>query len=179
MLFEVIPMQKKRDFRDLSRPNVLISGASFAGLSTAFWMHKLGYQVSIVEIAGTLKKGGTPVDIRDRTVDIVKRMGIFDTIKSQSLPPRPTEFKAVDDTTQVILQPHTSGDDATGNGFEIERDVLLNILFEKIDGNVEMIFGNAIKTLHDGDDAIHVEFVDGSEREFSLVIGCDGNRSAT
>lgn len=35
---------------------ILISGASFAGLSTAFWMNKFGYQVTIVEIAPELKK---------------------------------------------------------------------------------------------------------------------------
>ena len=39
---------------------VLISGASFAGLSMAYWMIKFGYKVTIVEISGNLKRGGTP-----------------------------------------------------------------------------------------------------------------------
>ena len=33
------------------RVPVLVSGASFAGLATAFWMTRLGYQVTIVEAA--------------------------------------------------------------------------------------------------------------------------------
>ena len=44
-------------------PSVLISGASFAGLSAAWWMNKLGYSVTVVEIAKGLRKGGTPVNI--------------------------------------------------------------------------------------------------------------------
>ena len=39
----------------------LISGASFAGLATAWWMNRLGYAVTVVEVAKALRKGGTPV----------------------------------------------------------------------------------------------------------------------
>ena len=64
----------------LIETNVLVSGASFAGLSTAYWMNRLGYKVTIVERANELRKGGTPVNIRGNTVDIVKRMGLFEQI---------------------------------------------------------------------------------------------------
>ncbi len=44
--------------------NILVCGASFAGLSTAYWMKKLGCNVTVVENAEGLKKGGTPVNIQ-------------------------------------------------------------------------------------------------------------------
>jgi 2-polyprenyl-6-methoxyphenol hydroxylase-like FAD-dependent oxidoreductase len=56
-----------------SKGRVLVSGASFAGLSTAYWMDQLGYDVTLVEIGKTLKKGGTPVNIEGDTIDIVRR----------------------------------------------------------------------------------------------------------
>ena len=40
-----------------SKGSILISGASFAGFATAFWMDRLGYEVTIVEIAEGLRKG--------------------------------------------------------------------------------------------------------------------------
>jgi 2-polyprenyl-6-methoxyphenol hydroxylase-like FAD-dependent oxidoreductase len=40
-----------------------VSGASFAGLATAYWMNELGYEVTLIEIASELRKGGTPIDI--------------------------------------------------------------------------------------------------------------------
>ena len=65
----------------------LISGAGFAGLAAAFWMLRLGYQVTVVETAAAVKKGGTPVDIRDDTVAIVERMGILDAVRAEACRP--------------------------------------------------------------------------------------------
>ncbi|MGQ7887340.1 NAD-binding protein [Paenibacillus sp. WC2504] len=38
------------------KKTILVSGASFAGLSTAYWMKKMGYKVTVVEISKGLKK---------------------------------------------------------------------------------------------------------------------------
>ena len=38
-----------------TQEQVLIAGASFAGFTTALWMRRLGYDVSIVEVAPGLK----------------------------------------------------------------------------------------------------------------------------
>jgi 2-polyprenyl-6-methoxyphenol hydroxylase-like FAD-dependent oxidoreductase len=58
------------------KSSVIVSGASFAGLAAAWWMNRLGYAVTVVEVGKALKKGGTPVDIREGVVDVVKRMGL-------------------------------------------------------------------------------------------------------
>ena len=87
--------QREKD-RRMTRGNdrkVLISGASFAGLSSAHWMSQLGYDVTIVEIGPGLRTGGTAVDIRGNTVDIVKRMGILERIRADRLSLRRWEFK--------------------------------------------------------------------------------------
>lgn len=88
------------------KKSVLISGASFAGLTTAYWMVRLGYKVTIVEIGLSLKKGGTPVDIKDNTIEIVKRMGLFEQIKSRRVGPEKWEFKNAADQTgyELILK---------------------------------------------------------------------------
>lgn len=166
--------------RNRAKPTAraLVSGASFAGLSTAYWLRRLGYDVTVVEIADTLKKGGTPVDVRDQTIDIVKRMGLFDAIKERSLPPRPTEFRDANDVTQAASLPQTSADGEPVDGYEIDRDVLLDLLFNKIDGEVEFMFGNKVESLAESDEGVRVSFVDGSQGLFSLVFGCDGNHSA-
>jgi 2-polyprenyl-6-methoxyphenol hydroxylase-like FAD-dependent oxidoreductase len=59
----------------LKNKKILVSGASMAGLSTAFWMNKLGYKVTIVEIAKEPRVNGAAVDFRGNTVEVVKRMG--------------------------------------------------------------------------------------------------------
>lgn len=61
----------------LTEKKVLISGASMAGLTTAYWMNKLGYNVTVVEIANEPRINGAAVDIKGTAVDIVKRMEIL------------------------------------------------------------------------------------------------------
>ncbi|NIJ37620.1 2-polyprenyl-6-methoxyphenol hydroxylase-like FAD-dependent oxidoreductase [Sphingopyxis panaciterrae] len=158
--------------------NVLIVGASFAGLSMAYWMCRLGYDVTIVEIATGLRLGGTPVDIRDRTIDIAARMGILDAIKAQSLPPRATEFKNANDVTEASLPPASVAKDGGMDGYEIDRDALLAILLREVEGRIDIRFGMTVAGLEDSGEEMRARFADGTERAFSLVLGCDGNHSA-
>jgi 2-polyprenyl-6-methoxyphenol hydroxylase-like FAD-dependent oxidoreductase len=158
--------------------NVLISGASFAGLTTAYWMNKMGYKVTIVEIGNSLKKGGTPVDIKDSTVDIVKRMGLFEQIKANRLSLEKWEFKNADDLTGHTMQLREHGEPQSDNEFEIERDVLLNILYDLIKNDVEFIYGNSITSIQEKDNCVEITFKDGIQREFDLIFGCDGIHSA-
>jgi 2-polyprenyl-6-methoxyphenol hydroxylase-like FAD-dependent oxidoreductase len=157
--------------------SVLICGASFAGLSTAYWMATFGYEVTVVEIASGPKKGGTPVNIQDRTIDIVKRMGLLDQIREQALKMEVMEFRnAADITERSSTRPQPAGDDMHDE-YEIERDVLLEMLFNTVKGKVEFIFGESIQSLKDEAHQVAVSFKVGEQRSFDLVIGCDGVHS--
>jgi 2-polyprenyl-6-methoxyphenol hydroxylase-like FAD-dependent oxidoreductase len=160
----------------IQQKTALISGASFAGLSTAYWMHKLGYKVTVVEISKALKKGGTPVDIRGNTVDIVTRMGILDQVKANRLPPKMMEFKNAEDVTEGCFQENRDGQ-TDHEEYEIERDTLLSILFDQVKNNVEFIFNESIVGLQETDDHVEATFKNGPQRTFDLVFGCDGIHS--
>jgi 2-polyprenyl-6-methoxyphenol hydroxylase-like FAD-dependent oxidoreductase len=161
-----------------AQEQVLISGASFAGLATALWMRRLGHEVTIVEIGSGLKRGGTPVDIREATIAIVERMGLLEEIQAKALAPRVTEFTTPEGKLIARMDPEPPTDDSAGDGYEIHRDDLLDILAAATEGEVEMLWGNSIKSLTEPDeDSVHVVFRDGTERDFSMVFGCDGNHS--
>jgi 2-polyprenyl-6-methoxyphenol hydroxylase-like FAD-dependent oxidoreductase len=162
----------------LQEKKVLVSGASFAGLSTAYWMNKAGYKVTVVEIAKELKLGGTPVNIEGNTVDIVKRMGLFEQMKSNRLVMEMLEFKNADDITEGTMMVKKEGREPQGEECEIERNVLLNMLFDKAKNDVAFIFNNSITALSERKDNIEVTFKDGSQQAFDLVFGCDGIHSA-
>src|SRR4051812_33374597 len=87
----------------LKEKKELVSGASIAGLSTAYWMNKLGYKVTVVELASAPRTAGTPVDVRGATTDITKRMGIFEQLKPNRLNLELVEFKNADDVTEGSL----------------------------------------------------------------------------
>ena len=50
---------------------VLVSGASIAGLSAAWWMNQLGYQVTVVEMAPEPRVNGAAVDLKGDTIAVV------------------------------------------------------------------------------------------------------------
>jgi 2-polyprenyl-6-methoxyphenol hydroxylase-like FAD-dependent oxidoreductase len=156
--------------------NVLISGASFAGLATAYWMNKLGYKVTIVEISKDLKKGGTPVNIGDDVADIVKRMGLFEQIQAHRLRMEGVEVKNADDVTEGSLQ-FPPGAAPSEIDWEIERDTLLDLMFGAVKDDVEFVFKNSIEALDQTENDVRVTFKDGLERSFALIFGCDGVHS--
>ncbi|MGI4764444.1 MAG: FAD-dependent monooxygenase [Janthinobacterium lividum] len=161
------------------RAPVLVCGAGFAGLATAYWMHRLGFQVTVVEIAESLRTGGTPVDIKGRTVDVVRRMGLLDAIRARSLPPRRTEFMTADDLAQAVLPAQPANLDSPDEEHEIDRDDLLEILFGAVAADVDIVFGRSVVRLDEAADHVTARFADGARQDFALVFGCDGTRSNT
>jgi len=156
--------------------SVLVSGASFAGLATAWWMNNLGYSVTVVEIARGVRRGGTPVNIRDGVIDVVKRMNLLERIISASLPPRPVTFL---DAHGTPLSPAPGqAEEESEEEYEIERDVLLDMLFNEVKDNVEFLFVDGILELEESAEDVAVTFTSGRKQSFSLVFGCDGTHSA-
>jgi 2-polyprenyl-6-methoxyphenol hydroxylase-like FAD-dependent oxidoreductase len=163
--------------------DVLISGASFAGLATAFWMRKMGYAVTVVEVAANLRKGGTPVDIREDVVEVVKRMGLLERIAAHSLKDRAMQF--FDGSGRPVAVKEDKGGQANGGewgeqrqGYEIERDDLLDMLFDEVKGDVTFLFGESISEMKQSAEAVDVRFSSGMRRSFAMVLGCDGTHSA-
>ncbi|UPK68350.1 FAD-dependent monooxygenase [Chitinophaga filiformis] len=160
--------------KSLTKKKVLISGASIAGLSTAYWMNRLGYSVTVVEIANAPRMGGTAVDIRGKTVDVVKRMGIFQELQSNALQLKMISFKNADNETVNSIMLNTDG---PSDEIEIERSKLVSILFENLKNDIAFIFNNSVTALSETRHDIKATFKDGSQQEFDLVFGCDGTHS--
>jgi 2-polyprenyl-6-methoxyphenol hydroxylase-like FAD-dependent oxidoreductase len=66
----------------MHRLNVLISGASIAGPALAYWLHRYGHTVTVVEKAAALRPGGQAVDFKgDTHRQVLERMGILDEVQ--------------------------------------------------------------------------------------------------
>jgi 2-polyprenyl-6-methoxyphenol hydroxylase-like FAD-dependent oxidoreductase len=61
--------------------DVLVSGASVAGPTVAYWLSRYGFRVTVVEKAPSLRKaGGHAVDLFAPAMDIVERMRLRDAV---------------------------------------------------------------------------------------------------
>jgi 2-polyprenyl-6-methoxyphenol hydroxylase-like FAD-dependent oxidoreductase len=160
------------------RWTALVSGASFAGLATAYWLNRLGYRVTIVEIAARIRRGGTPVDIKGETVAILERMGLLDQAWAKRLPPRAFTFRDVYNEPLGAID-HTASPVDRPRDFEIHRDDLLDLLLDAVDGSVDILFDRSIVQLQEHAGHLSAVLSDGSRHDATLFFGCDGNRSKT
>ena len=161
----------------MPKSSVLVSGASFAGLATAYWMKRAGYDVTVIETAPSIREGGTPVNIKGQTIEIAKRMGLFDEIVANSIA---TEVVEIWDSEGLVARSDarsTSKEDDDCFEYEIERDLLTRLMFSLVKDDVEIAFDATVSRLEEKADYVAVELSNGMAREFSLIFGCDGIHS--
>lgn len=152
----------------------LISGASIAGLTLAYWLNKYGYKVTVVEIASGLKKGGAAIDVRGEALNVAERMNILDKIKAKKIT---TAVEFVDADNNCVASMPNFGADSLNKDIELNRDDLVEIIYEATTTNVEYLFNNRIKTVNQDNEKVSVIFEDGLSRNFDFVFGADGVHS--
>src|SRR5262245_52687423 len=72
----------------MTNRTVLISGASIAGPALAYWLDRYGFDCTIVEAAPAVRPGGHAVDLRGAGREVVRRMGLLDTVRASSVDER-------------------------------------------------------------------------------------------
>lgn len=156
---------------------ILISGASIAGPTLAFWLNRYGFETTIVERAESLRLGGQNVDIKGAAQKIAQWMGIEEEIRAADTGELGVLFVDENNVTKAALP---KGESNLGTSeLEILRGDLVKILYEHTKENVEYLFGNQIIALDEHQDGVKVTFQNGEIRDFDLVICADGIRSRT
>ncbi|MFQ6851501.1 FAD-dependent monooxygenase [Streptomyces sp. 35M1] len=175
-------MTRTDELRDVPggrRRTVLISGASIAGPALAFWLHRYGFAVTVVEKAGTLREGGYPIDVRGTALDVVRRMGILPRLRDAHIDLRRLTFLGEDGTEVASIAPHAVTGGVAGADLEVRRGALADALHSAVRDDVEFLFGDSIDTLDQHRHGVDVTFRRGGSRTFDLVVGADGLHSHT
>ena len=157
--------------------NVLISGASMAGLSAAHWFARLGHRVTVVERADGLRPGGAPIDVRGRALGTAQRMGILAKIADEKVvigEPAPVLDGSGRQVATLDLRWFAN---ETDEDIEISRDRLNRILQDAVPDEVEFRFRTSIASIADGVAGVDVALADGRRAHYDLVVGADGLHS--
>ncbi|MBB2949464.1 FAD-dependent monooxygenase [Sphingobacterium sp. JUb56] len=161
----------------MEKRTVLVSGASIAGPALAFWLHRFGFDVTIVERAEELRLGGQNIDVRDEAQKVVQLMGLEDEIRAANTGELGIRFVDVNNHTLAEF-PKTTGGFGTAE-LEILRGDLAQVFFNATKDNIPYIFGDQILALVEDKDKVNVTFKNSTPRSFDLVIAADGIRSST
>ncbi|MBO3735457.1 FAD-dependent monooxygenase [Glycomyces niveus] len=158
---------------------VLISGASIAGPALAFWLHRYGFEVTVVEKASAPRTGGYPIDLRGTAIEVARRMGILPLLHQAHIDTRRITFLDAAGSEIATIAPHTLAGSVEGRDLEVARGDLTAILYSKVRDDVEFRFNDTIETLDQSADQVDITFRSGEQRTFDVVIGADGMHSHT
>lgn len=152
---------------------VLVSGASIAGPAVALWLHRYGFDVTVVEQAARIRPGGQAVDFKGPVhMRVLRETGILDAVRAMDV--------RDDDAPIVDARGRRIGTAPGGFGageVNVPRGDLSALLYERTRDDVEYVFGDSITSIVDDGDGVDVTFEHGAPRRFDLVVGADGMHS--
>ncbi|QXV63776.1 FAD-dependent monooxygenase [Mucilaginibacter sp. 21P] len=155
---------------------ILISGASIAGPTLAWWLSYYGFDVTIVERAPELRTGGYKIDLRGAAVKVIKRMGLYENIKDEQAGMTGAAF--VNDKGKILARlPANLIGLRQNDDVELMRGDLSRIIYDDTVTKCRYLFNDSIATINEQDDQLTVTFKNSQSQLFDLVIGADGIHS--
>ena len=163
----------------MTRPTVLISGASIAGPSLAFWLTRYGWDTTVIERAPAFRTGGQNIDVRGAAREVLRRAGLQDAVREATTGEVGTRFLGRNGT--ILAEFPAGRSDTAGATAEIEilRGDLARILVDAGQEHTSYRYGDRITALNDTGSGVAVSFEEAADEEFSLVIAADGMGSST
>lgn len=161
----------------MKNKKILISGASIAGPTLAYWLNKYGFTVTVVERSPELRLGGQNIDVKGPAKEVALKMGIVEKIRALNTTEIGLRF--VDSQNKTLAEFPSDSSISMTQELEILRGDLVKILYEQSSEDVNYVFGDHIVHLKETEDEIEVEFKSGKKEAFSIVISAEGIGSST
>ena len=162
-----------------SMGKVLISGASIAGPTLAYWLHKYGFDITLVERAKCVRSGGYPIDLRGPAVEVAERTGILPGVKVAHIDTQRLSWVDEEGKPFVTIRPEQLSGGKEGRDLEVPRGALTSLLFEVTRRGIDYRFKDSIRSLSDTATGVSVIFESGRQETYDLVMGADGLHSKT
>jgi 2-polyprenyl-6-methoxyphenol hydroxylase-like FAD-dependent oxidoreductase len=158
--------------------DVLVSGASVAGTTVAYWLARHGYSVTVVERHPGPRPGGQAIDVRGPALTVLERMQLRAAADHRRTRMRGSSVVDRDgnELSRDTEATPTGGPIYTPD-IELLRDDLVELLYEATQPKTEYLFNDSIVALQDDGNSVGVTFERAAARSFDLVIGADGLHS--
>src|SRR4051794_28762167 len=151
---------------------ILISGASVAGPTAAYWLARHGFDVTVVERMplARVRTSGHAVDLFGPAMDVAEWMGVLPAVQEARTRTDIVSFATpTGRSVDVEMRRMVAG--ISGRHVEIMRGKLAAILYDASRLDVQYVFGDSISTMVEESDGVDVTFEHGPSGRFDLVIG--------
>jgi len=156
---------------------IAISGAGVAGTALAYWLHRTGHTLTLIEQAPAFRTGGYMIDFWGVGYQVAKRMGIEDQLRAAGY--EIEHLRSVDSHGKVKVELEVDAvRGMIGHDFtSLPRGDLAETVYRTVEDKVETVFGDSITAIDDHGDGVRVTFEHAEPRHFDLLVGADGLHS--
>lgn len=161
----------------MKNQKILVTGASLAGPTLAYWLNRYGFEVVVAERAAQLRLGGQNIDVKGPAKEIAHKMGLEEIIRERNT----TEagMRWVNSDNKILAEFPKESSLSMTQELEILRGDLVQILYDHTKGDVAYRFDEYITDLKQSDNHVEVTFSSGKSEIFDLVIAAEGIGSHT
>ncbi|MBD3940239.1 FAD-dependent monooxygenase [Microbacterium sp. NEAU-LLC] len=158
----------------MQKYRILIVGAGIAGAAAGAFLGRSGHRVTVVERSAGVRSSGSPVDIRGEALGVVRGLGLEAAVRAHDTGARTIAFIGRDGRAFTTIEMRMDAAD-----IEIPRTDLAAVLTTAARDVAEVRYDDTFDTLSADAAGVDVRFASGAQERFDLVIGADGQNSAT
>ncbi|KAI1766709.1 hypothetical protein GGR53DRAFT_484813 [Hypoxylon sp. FL1150] len=164
---------------------VLIVGGGIAGPALAYWLSRVGAEITLIERSPGVRASGQQLDLRGQGVPMMKKMGIEAAVRAATVHEPGMQLIDIHGKTQAFFPVTQTGSNkqSVTSEFEIMRRDLVQILYKLTEGlsNVKHRFDTTVRSFTQDESnpngKVHVTFQDGHEEDFDILVAADGTGS--
>lgn len=154
---------------------ILIAGAGIAGLTLAALLKQRGITPTVIEKSKDFGQVGYMIGLFPLGSKIFHGLGCFHEFLNDSIPSR--HYQAYTESGKLLKSVSLQTiSDQYGDYQTTTRYDLIDVLQKQCDG-ISIQFNTTVTDLNEQDDKVIVQFNNGQEAEFDLVVGADGLHS--
>lgn len=160
---------------------VLINGAGLGGNALAFWLTRIGHEVTVVECFPALRATGLQLDLRGHGREVLKRMGLEAAFRAKSPPEQGLQIVNSSGRRRAYFPVNKSGKGLQSftTEHEIVRGDFCRLMYDETKNQAKYIFGTTVTRLVNNENSVQATFASGATEDFDLVVGADGVTSRT
>jgi 2-polyprenyl-6-methoxyphenol hydroxylase-like FAD-dependent oxidoreductase len=154
---------------------ILVIGGGFSGMAATIQLRKQGCAVDVVEIDPGWRSYGAGISLGGATLRAFRTLGVLDAFLVQGFAADGVDlFTPAGQPIGSLPTPRLAGPDVPGGG-GIMRPVLAKILADATRASgAHVRLGCSFTAIQQDADGVDVQFTDGSQQRYDLVIGADG-----